>query len=234
MYLFKPQWNWIKIGGEITAWTDVPHWRRRIMWDYGICGLSVKRQNHSFTVEQRLQIILTTVSFVYSNYFTAAPLMWQGRIDPAAASRMQHSFLFWLSALSPAPRDEGCSPFVALSPSLISSSSLHHPFCLHVSLAAQTPAAALFLTPEFYYSSSPRLWGLGLKCSAVSFIAFPCALPPLSLPYSLFPVCLIALRVEPITSFHPLLCHLLSLYSHPSFICFPYLSPLRQSDRTQD
>lgn len=45
------------------------------MWDYGICGLSVKRQNHSFTVEQRLQIILTTVSFVYSNYFTAAPLM---------------------------------------------------------------------------------------------------------------------------------------------------------------
>lgn len=115
MYLFKPQWNWIKIRGEITAWTDVPHWRRRIMWDYGICGLSVKRQNHSFTVEQRLQIILTTVSFVYSNYFTAAPLMWQGRIDPAAASRMQHSFLFWLSALSPAPCDEGCSPFVALS-----------------------------------------------------------------------------------------------------------------------
>ena len=166
-----------KNEGWITAWTDVAHWRRRRMWDYGICGLSVKRQNHSFTAEQRLQIILTTVSFVYSNYFTAAPLMWQGCIDRRGRGSEQNAALVLLlvSALSPVPWDEDCSLFVALP--LISPSSLHHLFCLHVSVDAKTPAAALFLTPEFYYSSSPSLWGLGLKCSVVSFIAFPCALP---------------------------------------------------------
>lgn len=68
----------------------------------------------------------------------------------------------------------------------------------------------------------PLLILIALKCNLVFFL-FPSA-PFFPFLLLFFAQLLTALRIESITFFHPLLCHLLSLHSHPCFICFPYLS----------
>lgn len=68
----------------------------------------------------------------------------------------------------------------------------------------------------------PLLILVALKCNLVFFL-FPSA-PFFPFLLLFFAQLLTALRIESITFFHPLLCHLLSSHSHPCFICFPYLS----------
>lgn len=153
--------------------------------------------------------------------------------DPASLS------LLSLISLSCSPHSVSPLPSIpcgemkaaaCLSPSFSSafpfpSSSL----CLHVvaSCYAKKPATALLFPTCFLLDFSLLLFCEVWVSSAVLYLLlhFP-VLAPLFFSSPFLSQTVWAQRIEPITSFYPLHCHLLSLHSCLSFISLPYLAAL--------